>query len=365
MISAHTLTGETLSTMSYSILVALASAALFGLSTPLAKLLVAEIPPVALAGLLYLGSGVGLLVWRHLRGHIYRDQILREAPLSRDDWPWMAGAILAGGVLAPILLMLGLQRTSGAAASLLLNLEGVFTALLAWFVFHENFDRRIAIGFALIAGGGVLLSWEGAPVDGLPFGALAIVGACLGWAVDNNLTQRISASDPVQIAGLKGLVAGSVNLVLALLLGWQPIAMLELLAAPILGLFGYGISLTLFVWSLRHLGTARTGAYFSVSPFFGAAMALLIFAERPDSAFWLAAVMMAIGVWLHVTERHSHVHRHEPVVHTHRHNHDEHHRHEHDGLWDGVEPHTHEHTHELLVHAHPHYPDLHHRHRHH
>jgi len=350
--------------MQSSILVALASAALFGLSTPVAKMLLADVPPLALAGLLYLGSGIGLLAWREARRPGSRGRVTREAPLIRADWPWMAGAILAGGVIAPMLLMLGLERTSGAAASLLLNLEGLFTALLAWFVFHENVDKRIAIGFALIAAGGVLLSWEGEPVGGLPLGALAITAACLGWAVDNNLTQRISASDPVQIAGIKGLVAGCVNLTLALLTGWQPTVTAALIAAPILGLFGYGISLTLFVWSLRHLGTARTGAYFSVAPFFGAAMALLILAERPGSALWLAAAMMAIGVWLHVSERHSHVHRHERLVHTHKHSHDPHHQHEHNTSWDGSEPHTHEHTHEPLVHAHPHYPDLHHRHRH-
>lgn len=350
--------------MRYPILVALASAALFGISTPLAKILVAEVPPVALAGLLYLGSGVGLLVWRHAHRRLTKDRFVHEASLARAQWPWMAGAILAGGVVAPVLLMLGLERTSGATASLLLNLEGVFTALLAWSVFHENVDKRVVIGFALIAGGGVLLSWEGAPVGGLPLGALAITGACLGWAIDNNLTQRVSASDPVQIAGIKGVVAGSVNLLLALLTGWQPAATAALIAAPILGLFGYGISLTLFVWSLRHLGTARTGAYFSVAPFFGAAMAVPILAERPGSAFWVAAATMAIGVWLYVTERHSHVHRHERLVHTHRHRHDEHHRHRHDDSWDGTEPHTHEHIHEPLVHAHPHYPDLHHRHHH-
>lgn len=263
-----------------------------------------------------------------------------------------------------MLLMLGLERTSGSAASLLLNLEGVFTALLAWFVFHENVDRRIAIGFTLIAGGGVLLTWEGSPVEGVPLGVMAIVAACLGWSIDNNLTQRISASDPVQIAGIKGLVAGCVNLSLAMLSGWQPAVTATFLAALILGLFGYGVSLTLFVWCLRHLGTARTGAYFSVAPFFGAATALLLLAERPGVAFWLAAVMMAIGVWLHVSERHTHVHRHERLAHTHSHRHDEHHRHEHDQAWNGSEPHTHAHEHEPLVHAHPHYPDLHHRHRH-
>ena len=276
----------------------------------------------------------------------------------------MTGAILAGGVIAPVLLMLGLERTSGSAAALLLNLEGVFTALLAWFVFHENVDRCIAVGFFFIAGGGVLLSWEGSPARGMPLGALLVAAACLGWAVDNNLTQRVSGSDPVQIAGIKGLAAGCVNLVLAGTMGWQPGLPLPGLAALTLGFLGYGVSLSLFVWSLRHLGTARTGAYFSVAPFFGAAMALLILAERPGSAFWMAAGMMGIGVWLHVTERHAHVHHHERLVHAHAHRHDEHHQHEHNEPWDGSEPHTHVHEHVPLAHSHPHYPDLHHRHRH-
>ena len=351
-------------TMRSAILAALASAGLFGVSTPLAKLLVEEVPPVALAGLLYLGSGVGLLAWRWWRRRAQIATEQREAPLAGADWGWLAGAILAGGVIAPVLLMLGLERTSGSAAALLLNLEGVFTALLAWVVFRENVDRRIALGFFLIAGGGVLLSWEGAPAHGLPSGALAVMAACLGWAVDNNLTQRVSGSDPVQVAGIKGLVAGCVNVTLAGLVGWHPESLLSVLAALTLGFLGYGVSLSLFIWALRHLGTARTGAYFSVAPFFGAATALVLLAERPSGAFWLAAALMAIGVWLHVTESHAHLHRHERLVHAHAHRHDEHHQHEHDGSWDGTEPHTHNHEHEPIVHSHPHYPDLHHRHRH-
>lgn len=201
----------------------------------------------------------------------------------------MAGAILAGGIIAPVLLMLGLERTTGSAAALLLNFEGVFTALLAWFVFHENVDRRIATGFSLIVAAGVLLSWEGAPAGGLPLGALAVMAACLGWAVDNNLTQRVSGSDPLQVAGIKGLVAGSINVGLAVSAGWEPTPPPVILVALGVGFLGYGVSLSLFVWALRHLGTARTGAYFSVAPFFGAATALVILSERPGSLFWVAA----------------------------------------------------------------------------
>jgi drug/metabolite transporter (DMT)-like permease len=319
---------------------------------------------VALAGVLYLGAGVGLLVLRALQGRFAGAAGRQEAPLERSDWKWLTGAILAGGVIAPVLLMLGLQHTQASTAVLLLNLEGVFTALLAWFVFHENVDRRIAAGFFLIAGGGVLLSWQGGPAGGLPLGALAVIAACLGWAVDNNLTQRVSGSDPLQVAGLKGLVAGILNLAVAVLAGWTPPAAAVIAAALGLGLLGYGVSLSLFVWSLRHLGTARTGAYFSVAPFFGAVTAMAVLAERPGSLFWAAAALMALGVWLHVTERHEHPHRHERLAHSHTHRHDAHHRHEHPAGWDGSEPHSHAHEHAPLVHTHPHYPDLHHRHRH-
>lgn len=351
-------------TINRGIVAALLSALLFGVSTPLAKVLVVEVPPLALAGLLYFGSGVGLLGWRWLRQQTTAAIEHREAPLARADWGWMAGAILAGGIVAPVLLMLGLERTTGSAAALLLNFEGVFTALLAWFVFHENVDRRIATGFFLIVVAGGLLSWEGAPAVGVPLGSLAVMAACLAWAVDNNLTQRVSGSDPVQVAGIKGLVAGCINLGLAVTTGWEPASVPVLLAALSVGFLGYGVSLSLFVWALRHLGTARTGAYFSVAPFFGAATALVVLSERPGSLFWVAAVMMGIGVWLHITERHEHHHRHERLVHSHAHRHDEHHQHEHDEMYDGTEPHTHPHEHAPLVHSHPHYPDLHHRHRH-
>lgn len=347
-----------------AILAALLSALLFGASTPLAKVLLAQVSPLALAGLLYLGAGVGLTLLRWAWQGIGRKTTAQEAPLAGSDWLWLGGAILAGGVVAPVLLMIGLAHTQAASAALLLNLEGVFTALLAWFVFRENVDRRVATGFFLIAGAGVLLSWEGAPSEGLPLGALAVIAACLAWALDNNLTQRVSGSDPMQVAGLKGLVAGGINLTIAVAAGWTPPAAPVVQKALAVGLLGYGVSLSLFVWALRHLGTARTGAYFSVAPFFGAATAVLLLAERPGGLFWVAAVLMGVGVWLHVTERHDHPHRHEHLNHTHLHRHDDHHQHEHPPGWDGVEPHTHGHEHGSLVHIHPHYPDLHHRHGH-
>jgi drug/metabolite transporter (DMT)-like permease len=335
---------------------ALLSAALFGASTPLAKLLVGGVAPLALAGVLYLASGVGLGAW----------VVLRRKPigLAPGGWPWLAGAIAAGGMLGPGLLMYGLRATEASTASLLLNLEVVFTAAFAWVAFRENVDRRVFAGMLAIAAGGVLLSWQQVPRIAGMTGPLFIAGACLAWALDNNLTRRISGGDAVSIAALKGLVAGAVNLGLALAMGSYLPAPGAILLAGLVGLFGYGISLVLFIVALRDLGTARTGAYFSVAPFWGAALALLLLGERTDPAFWGAAGLMALGVWLHLSERHEHEHVHDPVTHSHEHIHDAHHQHAHPGSADGGQPHSHVHEHGRLRHRHPHYPDLHHRHRH-
>jgi len=345
---------------------AIGAAALFGASTPFAKLLLGDVQPVLLAGLLYLGSGCGLTLWgvaNWLRSR-RRGGPAREAGLKRSDLPWLAGAVFFGGVLGPVLLMLGLAATAASTASLLLNLEGVFTALLAWFAFKENFDRRIALGMAAITAGGVVISWAGLPEPGVPWGALAIAAACLCWGVDNNLTRKVSAADPLQIAAIKGLVAGPVNLAVGLAVGATLPGVLPVLAAGVVGFLGYGVSLTLFVLGLRHLGTARTGAYFSLAPFVGAAVSLAVFREVPGGAFLAAAALMGIGVYLHLTEKHEHEHVHEAMEHDHLHVHDAHHRHEHLPTDPPGEPHSHPHRHEPMRHTHAHYPDIHHRHGH-
>jgi drug/metabolite transporter (DMT)-like permease len=341
---------------------ALLSAALFGASTPLAKLLLGDVPPLLLAATLYLGSGIGLLVWLALRRALRRSE--RPSSLAGTDYLWLAGAIAAGGVIAPVLLVFGLVRTDGAAASLLLNLEAVLTASIAWIAFRENVDRRVFLGMLAIVAGGVVLSWQEVPRAGGLGGISLIAAACLAWAIDNNLTRRISGGDAATIACLKGLIAGSVNLALAVHFGASLPPAASLAAAGLLGFLGYGVSLVLFIVALRDLGTARTGAYFSVAPFFGAALALVMLAEQATLYFWIAAALMALGVRLHLTERHEHVHVHEPLEHSHPHVHDEHHRHEHAASEGDNEPHTHAHRHERAVHSHPHYPDLHHRHRH-
>jgi len=342
---------------------AVASAVLFGASTPLAKRLLGDgTSPWLLAGLLYFGSGIGLGIAQIARRAFGVADV--DAPLRRTDWPWLALVVLTGGVLGPLLLMLGLAATAASTASLLLNLEGLATMAIAWLVFRENVDRRLLIGAAAILAGAVLLSWKGGP-EGFGWGTLSIAGACLAWAVDNNLTRKLSAADPLQIATIKGLAAGGVNLVLALALGARLPALPDVAGAAVIGFFGYGVSLVLFVIALRHLGTARTGAYFSTAPFVGALLSILVFGEAVTPRLLAAGLLMALGVYLHLAERHAHDHLHEAIEHEHRHNHDAHHRHAHLPDDPPGEPHSHWHRHDPLSHSHAHYPDLHHRHGHH
>jgi len=346
--------------MHQGIAYALLAAALFGANTPFAKRLVGDVSPLMLAGLLYLGSGFGLSVMLGLRKLVARGDLDIAWP-ARSDWGWLAGAIFFGGFLGPVLLMYGLAATSAGNASLLLNFESVFTALIAWFVFRENFDRRIAWGMLLIVAGAVVLAWAPDTAD-IARGSLLVVAACTCWAIDNNLTRRISASDAMVVAGLKGLIAGGVSLACALQLGQSMPPLATTLAAALLGLLSYGVSLTLFVLALRNLGAARTGAYFAVAPFFGAVLAIFVAHEPLTLQFAAAGALMAVGVYLHLTERHEHEHAHKAMSHEHPHRHDEHHRHRHDFPWGGAEPHVHAHQHDALVHGHPHFPDIHHRH---
>ncbi|HEX8012158.1 MAG TPA: DMT family transporter [Casimicrobiaceae bacterium] len=341
---------------------ALAAAILFGASTPLARGLTGALDPAWLAGFLYAGSGLGLSAVFALRSALGRAGAV--TPLTRRDLPWLAGAIASGGIVAPLLFTFGLRATSGATASLLLNLETVFTVTLAWLAFREHYSLRVVVGMALIVTASALLGWGERDLAGVGWGAPLIALAGLGWALDNNLTRRIAGSDAVSIAMAKGLCGGAVNLLLAAALAGPAPAAAPAVAAGVVGFLGYGVSLVLFVVALRGLGTARASAYYATAPFFGVAVAFAVLAERPGGLFWGALALIALGVWLHLTERHSHPHVHGATAHDHPHRHDEHHRHEHDFPWDGIEPHAHPHVHEPLTHAHAHFPDLHHRHGH-
>jgi drug/metabolite transporter (DMT)-like permease len=340
------------------VLAALGAALLFGAATPLAKLLLQTVDPWLLAGLLYLGSGIGLALYRcAVRAS--------HARLTRAQSMWFAGAILAGGVVAPVLLLVGLTGMAASSASLLLTAEGAFTALLAWFVFRENFDRRIALGMALIVAGSLVLAWPGEARLVREWPALAVLGACLAWGIDNNLTRKVALIDATWIASIKGLSAGTVNFAFAVLLGAKLPSLPDVGGALLLGFAAYGVSLALFVLALRHLGTARTGAYFSVAPFLGAALALLL-GDTLTLKLLVGGALMALGVWLHLTERHEHNHAHEALEHEHEHVHDDdpHHDHVHDPPVPFGTRHTHPHRHEPVTHTHHHYPDSHHRHPH-
>ena len=338
---------------------ALLSAILFGASTPFSKLLLGSVEPEMLAGVLYLGAGFGLALVHVSRALLGMEA--PEAPLRGRDLPWLAAAVAFGGIAGPLLLMLGLARTSAASGSLLLNLEGLATMAIAWIVFRENVDRRLAAGAGAILAGAVALAWQGEGVH-LDAGGVLIGLACMAWGVDNNLTRKLSAADPVLIAMIKGLAAGTLNLGLALSRGVDAPDIGTLAAAGLVGFLGVGISLVLFVLALRHLGSARTGAYFSLAPFIGALVAIDLLREPVTLQLIVAGGLMGLGLWLHLAERHDHEHDHEPMEHEHSHFHDEHHQHTHDVLV--TEPHSHWHRHEPMRHKHVHYPDLHHRHGH-
>ncbi len=339
------------------VMAALGAALLFGAGAPAAKILLGSMSPWLLAGLLYLGSGFGLALARQFR---------RTEPvgLARGEVKWLAIAVVTGGVIGPVLLMVGLSRMPASAVSLLLNAEGVFTALLAWFVFRENFDRRIALGMALIVIGALVLSWPEDITFGSALPALAVVGACFSWAIDNNLTRKIALADATFTAMTKGLVAGAVNVTIAWTLGATLPSPQLVAAACVVGFFSFGASLVLFVVALRHLGVARTGAYFSIAPFAGVLISFVLLDEAVTATLALAGLLMGAGVWLHLTETHEHEHTHTALEHAHGHVHDEHHQHQHDGTMPRNTHHAHRHGHDSLKHSHPHYPDSHHGHEH-
>lgn len=345
-----------LPTQRLGITAALLSAVMFGLTLPVLKVGFGDANPWLLAGLLYLGSGGGLAVWSTVRG--------RTWTVARRDLPWLAGAVIAGGIVAPVLLLLGLRDIPASTASLFLTCEGMFTSVLAWTAFREHYDSRVVLGFIAIAGGAIVLALVPGSLQPTPLLPAALVlAACLAWGVDNNLTRVVALADPIQIAATKGLVAGLTNTVLAVSMGahlpsWSSAAM-----AGGIGFAGYGVSLVLFVVALRDLGTSRASAYFSIAPFIGVLVSVTVLREPFTPAIAMAGVFMGVGVWLHVTEHHSHDHVHDELEHEHSHHHDEHHDH-HDSEPTPPGTHAHVHVHKPLRHRHPHFPDAHHRHDH-
>jgi drug/metabolite transporter (DMT)-like permease len=343
----------------------LGAAVLFGLSPPLAKLLLPSSAPALLAGLLYLSAGLGLSVLRTLarwarRGHSSE----REARLRRSDLGPLLGIVLMGGMAGPTLMLLGLQRVSASVGSLMLNLEGPFTIALAVSLFREHLSRREGLAALVILASAAVLGFEASALRAELLGVLALVCACACWGVDNNLTQRLSVRDPVAIVQVKALGAGVGNLALAFALGQGLPEPRQLAFAGLVGLFCYGLSILLDVYALRLLGAAREAALFATAPFIGALTSIPLLGERLGARELGAMAAMAVGVVLLVRARHSHRHTHEPLEHDHVHVHDEHHQHPHPPGVDPHEPHSHPHRHAALTHDHPHVSDLHHRHRH-
>jgi drug/metabolite transporter (DMT)-like permease len=344
---------------------ALLAAIFFGLSAPLSKLLLGNINPLILAGLLYIGSGLGTLLFRGIQKTILPGQ-QHEAGLSRLDWKWLAGAVVLGGIAAPIVLLFSLRSTPAAAASLLLNFEGVATTLLAFLLFKESIGSRVGWAVALILLASILLSWSPGGGWGFSLGALGIIAACICWGFDNNFTRQISAKDPFQIVTIKGLSSGSVSLLLGLFTGSSLPQLSFLLAGVMLGAISYGLSIVLFVYAMRGLGAARTSTFFGLAPFVGAGLSLILFRESLTWFFVLSLPFMAVGAWLLAGEHHDHPHLHPTIEHEHRHTHtDGHHDHFHpEPLLNPQKSHSHLHTHQALEHSHPHAPDIHHRHSH-
>jgi drug/metabolite transporter (DMT)-like permease len=334
------------------------AAALFGLSAPVAKVLLADMQPLMLAGLFYVGSGGCITIYRLLR------PANAEAKLRSMDVPALAGLALLGGMMGPVLMLWGLSRVGALTGSLLLNLEAPFTMLVAVLLFREHMGKRAVAAAACILGGALVLKLRPAGTDTDAWGILAIAAACLCWAFDNNLTQRLTTRDPFAVVRTKALVAGTANLALAYVAGQPPPPATVLAAALLVGALSYGASVVLDAYALRHIGAAREAAYFATAPFMGALGAVFIVGE-PLRAWDVASLLLMIaGVFMLIRERHAHAHEHAAMTHEHIHVHDEHHQHNHALGVSRVEPHSHEHYHARLVHDHPHVPDLHHRHRH-
>lgn len=334
----------------------LAAAVSFGISAPLAKRLLDNVSPEMLAGLLYVGAFAAL--------SIVRRRPSPEARLRRADTPRMALMILAGGIVAPVLLLLGLERVTGVAGSLLLNLEGPFTIVIGVAIFREHLPRQALVGAIVIFSGAVVLGLGAGNSRADWLGILLIAAACAAWALDNNLTQALTLRDPRSVVWVKCGTAGTVNVTLAFILGERFPELSVFAGALALGALSYGVSVYFDALALRALGAAREAAIFAVAPFAGALLAPLVLPETLDVREVAAGVLMGIGVVLLLRERHEHLHVHEPLDHDHIHVHDQHHQHAHSAGVAAGEPHSHEHHHDLLEHSHPHASDAHHRHAH-
>lgn len=299
--------------------IALVAAVLFGISTPLTKPFLKETSSFFTAGLLYFSSGISIYIFRKLTG-------AQSIKMNHSERTYFGLAVACGGIVAPVFLLTGLSLISASDASILLNLESVLTALIAWFIFKENFDKKILVGMLSIFFGACIISWNGNFEFNQAIGTILILLASTFWALDNNFTRNVISIDPTWIASTKGLIAGSTNLAVALLLGDQIPPLKTLAAVSVIGVFSFGLSLILFIVAMRQVGTSRAGAYFAIAPFFGAIVAFIL-GDPVTLQFGIAAIFMGFGIYLHISEDHHHEHYHFEALHCHSHFPDISHRH--------------------------------------
>lgn len=339
---------------------AILSAALFGVSPVLCKLVIGDMSPALLAGLLYLGSGIGLLILLLSQGRNPVEELRRLPSKHRLA---LFGSVISGGIVAPLFLAYGIKFGTASDVSLLLNFETVATTLIAWLVFKEHVGFSVWGGkvFILLGSLLVILTAEGA--FAFSVAGLLIILACFFWGIDNNLTRDIEEMSATVLASIKGLCSGTFNIVLALIFTTGTVTVHQVTGSLLVGAMSYGVSLVCFIESLRRIGSARTSTYFAVGPFIGTFLAVLVLGERPPMMFWFAALCMFAGILFLYREMHSHLHVHTMLSHSHPHIHDEHHQHEHTDV-SAAEPHEHLHIHKPVIHSHVHWPDIHHRHQH-
>lgn len=339
---------------------AILSAALFGISPVLCKLVIGEMSPALLAGLLYLGSGIGLQILLLFQGKNSVEEFRRLPDKKRLA---LFGSVVSGGIVAPLFLAYGIKFGTASEVSLLLNFETVATTLIAWLVFKEQVGFRVWSGKAFILFGSflVIIKSEGALTFSIA--GLMIILACFFWGIDNNLTRDIEDMSATVLASIKGLFAGTFNIVLAAIFFTGTATPFQVTGTLLVGAVSYGFSLVCFIEALRRIGSSRTSTYFAIGPFIGTFLAFIVLGERPQMIFWVAALCMFAGIFFLYREMHSHLHKHTMLSHSHSHIHDEHHQHEHADT-SISEPHEHQHIHEPIIHSHVHWPDIHHRHRH-
>lgn len=344
----------------FAIFMAILAASLFGISSPISKLLLVEIPPTLMSSLLYLGAGVGMLAINYIKGISKIEKI--EAQMTKKEMPYILGMVILD-IAAPICLMLGLTMTTSANASLLNNFEIVATSIIALLIFKEAIGKRMWISISLITLSSIILSFEDVGSFTFSIGSIFVLMACLCWGFENNCTRMLSLKDPLQIVVVKGFGSGFGSLIIALVLKQHSTNLLYIAMALLLGFVAYGLSIYFYIMAQRELGAARTSAYYAIAPFIGVLLSIIIFSQQITISFIIALVIMIIAAFFAGVEHHKHIHIHEEITHEHRHNHiDNHHNHVHEYRIESE--HSHVHTHEKAEHIHKHTPDMHHAHPH-